>query len=210
MFLTVLTAMNIQEWLQIQMSEDQRLKVLFMISGDVLEVKGDWMKGQVLRECGWIQWAAKPSGVYRSCWALCVLYGPFLWVTSTNSLWPTGEGGIRVWGSRPQPFAFVTVVKQQHSPLCIVPLGFLQEMCFFQPNGQMHNLFHCWMTVKVIVSLMPGTVVNKTKKHGLCAYWKHWFLCAAPASCMLCSGRTIWCALTTSQENAKRLPSSER
>lgn len=202
MFPTVLTAMSIQEWLQIQMAEDQRLKVFLMIHGGVLEAKGDWLKGQALRECGWIQRAAKPSVVYGSCWALCFIW-PFL-VDDKYQLIVAHRGGkIRVWGSRPQPFAFVTVVKQQHSPLCMVPLGFPQEMCFFQPNGQMHNLFHRWMTVKVIVFLMSGTDVNKTKKHGLCVYWKHWSLCAAPASYMLCSGRKIWCVLTTSQKNAE-------
>lgn len=45
MFLIVLTAMSIQEWLQIQMAEGQRLKVFLMISGGVLEAKGDWLKG---------------------------------------------------------------------------------------------------------------------------------------------------------------------
>lgn len=52
MFLTVLTAMSIQEWFQIQMAEDQRLKLFLMIHGGVLEAKGDWLKGQALRECG--------------------------------------------------------------------------------------------------------------------------------------------------------------
>ena len=52
MFLTVLTAMSIQEWLQIQIAEDQRLNVFLMIHGGVLEAKGDWLEGQALREYG--------------------------------------------------------------------------------------------------------------------------------------------------------------
>lgn len=108
---------------------------------------------------------------------------------------------MRVWGSWPQLFEFVTLAKQHKfsPPFCIGPLGFPQECIFPNLMGKCIIYFIPEFTVKPIVFLMSGTNVNKTKKHGL-------WLVENPAFCVLvrqafCFAIVTCGVLATLQEN---------
>lgn len=123
------------------------------------------------QERGWMKWATKPSIFLSSCWALCVLGVPSLWVTSNKPLrharewkWEFGVHGLSCLNL--SPWGQTAQILSSLSPCPDFP----QECVFPNLMGKCIIYFITEFTVKPTVFLMCGTNVNKTKKHGL------WFI----------------------------------
>lgn len=132
-----------------------------------------------------MKWATKPSIFLSSCWTLCVLGVPFLWVTSNKPLrnarewkWEFGVHGLSCLNLSPWS-------DSTNSLLPFALSRFSTRVCFSQPYGKMHHLFHHWIYCETNCFLNVWNQCKQNQEAWFVVYLKHGFLCAIPASCMM-------------------------
>lgn len=137
------------------------------------------------QERGWMKWTTKPTIFLSSCWALCALCVPFLWVTSNKPLrharewkWEFGVHGLSCLNLSPWS-------DSTNSLLPFALSWFSTRVCFPQPDGKMHNLLHHRIYCETNCFPNVWNQYKQNQQAWLVVYWKHGFLCAVSASCMM-------------------------